>query len=291
MEIREKAYAKINLSLDVVRRLENGWHEMCMVMQSISLCDDITVSAVPGTGTITISTNRSYIPDDERNIGYKAADRFLKETGITGYDVDIKIYKRIPVCAGMGGGSSDAAAVLRALNTLFDTKLTAERLEKTGAKLGSDVPFCITGGTVLATGTGTDLADITAIPECTVLVCKPSFSVSTPELFGQIDCGKIRCRPDTKGMLDALEDGDLKGVGMRVFNVFEDVLTHGREKVDEIKSVMYDKKAIGACMTGTGSAVFGLFLTEDDAQDAYDTLKEEYAECFVCKTIPKIDLK
>ena len=289
MEIKEKAFAKINLSLDVVRRLENGWHEMCMVMQSISLCDDVSIKAVPGTGEITIKTNRSYIPDDERNIGYKAAERFLKETGIAGFDVDINIVKRIPVCAGLGGGSSDGAAVLRAMNKIFDTKLGLKELEQLGAKLGSDVPFCVAGGTALATGTGTDLEDVAAIPECSVLVCKPSFSVSTPELFSQIDCGKIRCRPDTKGMLTALEEGDLKGVGMRVFNVFEDVLAHGKEKVADIKSVMYDKKAIGACMTGTGSAVFGLFLTEGDARDAFNALKQEYRECHICKTTAKLE--
>ena len=290
MEITEKAYAKINISLDVIKKLENGWHEMCMVMQSVSLCDDVSIVTKEGSGKVTIRTDRAYIPDDKRNIGYKAAELFLREQGIADSDVEIKIHKRIPTCAGLGGGSADGAAVLRGLNRAFDTKLSITELEKLGERLGSDVPFCVSGGTSLATGLGTELKDLRPMPSCAVVICKPSFSVSTPELFGQIDCGKIKCRPDTKGILSAIEQGDIKGIGIRVYNVFEDVLGYGRDKIDGIKSVMYDLKSIGACMTGTGSAVYGLFADEDDAKKAYETLKKEHRECFICTTTEKIKL-
>lgn len=290
MEINEMAFAKINISLDVVSKMENGWHEMCMVMQSVSLHDDVKIQARKGKGNITVSTNRSYLPTDRRNIAYRAADIFMESTGIKDFDISIKVRKKIPVCAGLGGGSTDGAAVLRGLNRMFSAGLDRIQLEELGKKLGSDVPFCISGGTVLATGTGTDLTDIKPIPNCSIVICKPSFSVSTPELFSQIDCGKIKCRPDTKGLMNAIENEDLKEIGKRMYNVFEDVLITGRDKVEHIKSVMYDCQAVGACMTGTGSAVFGLFENEINGERALEALKAEYRETFLCKVKERIKI-
>lgn len=282
MEIKEKAFAKINISLDVVSKMENGWHEMRMVMQSVSFHDDIKILVVPGDGKVKVYTDREYIPDDERNIAYRAARIFLDECNIQGFDVNIDIHKRIPARAGLGGGSSDGAAVLRGLNRAFNSKLSRETLEKMGEKLGSDVPFCVAGGTVLATGTGTTLKRLKPMPDCWVLICKPKFSSSTPELFSLIDCGKIKCRPDTQGILTAIEEENIRDVGQRLFNVFEDVLKCGRDTINKIKNVMYDNKAIGACMTGTGSAVYGLFTDKSQAEKAYAALKQDYKSCYLC---------
>ena len=290
MESIEKAYAKINISLDVVSKLENGYHEMLMIMQSVSLHDIIKIHVEKGQGKIKVSTNRPYLPTDSRNIAYKAASLFLDETGIKGYDISLNVVKTIPVCAGLGGGSTDGAAVLRGLDRLFSCGLKRAQLEEMAAGLGSDVPFCVAGGTALATGTGTQLEDMEPMPDCSIVICKPSFSVSTPELFSKIDCAKIRCRPDTKGIMEAYKDGNLKEIGKRVFNVFEDVLPSGRDKVDEIKGMMYDCHALGASMTGTGSAVYGIFEGREEAKDAYGRLKAEYGETFLSRPIKKLEL-
>lgn len=289
MEILEKAYGKINISLDVLGKMENGYHEMLMIMQSISLCDDVKIKMQKGAGNIFVNTSVGYIPNDRRNIAYKAAEIFYEKTGISGYDTYIDINKVTPVCAGLGGGSSDGAAVLRGLNKLFSVGLKKEELEFLGAKLGSDVPFCIAGGTAKAVGTGTELIDIAPMPDCTLLICKPSFSVSTPMLFSRIDDFKIKCRPDTCGIIEAMENGDLRGIGMRLYNVFEDVLPQGQEKIKEIKSVMYDSSALGACMTGTGSAVFGIFSDRENAGRAYKALSGDN-RCFICEPKRKIEI-
>lgn len=290
MNLNVSAYAKLNISLDVVAKMKDGYHEMCMVMQSVSLCDDIHIQCVPGNGEIRIKTNRYYLPNDGRNIAFKAAQLFCAANAIHGYDIVINILKRIPVCAGLGGGSSDAAAVLRGLNRLFRTNLTQKDLEQLGEQLGSDVPYCVAGGTVLAQGKGEKLTELPAMPKCSVVICKPGFSVSTPELFSKIHCDKIKCRPDTDGIGQALERQNLKAVAQRVYNVFEDVLTQGSEEIAVIKSRLYDNCAIGAAMSGTGSAVFGLFDDQKFAKEAYHNLKETYKECFLTETIEKIKI-
>lgn len=287
MEILEKAYAKINISLDILGEMDNGYHEMLMVMQSISLGDDVKIRAEKGAGKIYIKSNIGYIPSDRRNIAYKAAEAFFGLSGISGYDTYIDIFKRTPVCAGLGGGSSDGAAVLRGLNKMFSAGFSLKELEKLAEKLGSDVPFCVRGGTVLAEGTGTSLSDLPPLPECAVLVCKPSFSISTPELFSKIDCKKIKCRPDTNGIIDSLGRGDIRGVGMRLYNVFEDVLEREKDKIEEIKSTMYDCSALGACMTGTGSAVFGIFDGRETAEQAEKLLAGENM-CHIAFPVGKI---
>ena len=290
MEILEKAYAKLNLSLDVVGRLPNGYHEMYMVMQSISLCDDVFISVTEGNGEISITTNRDYLPNDRRNIAYKAASVFMEKKNITGYDIAIRLEKRIPVCAGMGGGSTDGAAVLRGLNTLFNSHCTLAELQKMGALLGSDVPFSVAGGTAVATGTGTEIEGIPPLSDCAIVVCKPEFSVSTPELFSKIDGVKILVRPDTKGVISAIVNGDVRGMAMRMHNVFEEVLQTGRDTVNAAKGILYDNGALGACMTGTGSAVFGVFDEEKKAQSAVSALKAEYPEVFLCRPTPEIKI-
>lgn len=289
MNIKEKAYAKINLSIDIVSKMDNGYHSMRMVMQSVALHDEIDISCVPGEG-IHVTTDLKYLPSDDRNIASRAALVFFDHTGITGYQTDIEIKKNIPVCAGLGGGSTDGAAVLRALNTLFETKIARQTLEQLAEKVGSDVPFCIAGGTALAEGRGEKLLDLEPLPECYIVICKPSFAISTPELFSKINCDKIHLRPDTDGIIAALNKQDLAGVARRMYNVFEDVLPKGTSAIGEIKEKLNDHSSLGAVMTGTGSAVLGLFGDKSAAEGAYEELKSMYQECYLTGVSGRIEL-
>ena len=288
--VSEYAYAKINISLDVLSKRDDGYHEMCMVMESLKLCDDVNITVSEGRGIISVKTDKDYLPNDNRNIAWKAADVFLKEQNITGYDVKIDIIKRVPVCAGMGGGSSDGAAVLRGLNTAFETKLSVAALRKMGEKLGSDVPYCIAGGTDLATGRGEILESLKTMPRCHVVVCKPEFSVSTPELFKKIDRVKLKLHPDTNGIITALEEGDLTGVCRRMYNFFEDAGMNGYSEIQFVKGKLYDNGALGAVMSGTGSAVYGIFDCPEKAQSAYSSLKDAYKDCFLTELSERIEI-
>ena len=280
MNIKVKAYAKINLSIDIVSRMDNGYHNMRMIMQSVMLHDELMIDCQKGDG-VSVSTNLKYLPNDKRNIAARAAEVFFAHTGITGYETHIGIRKNIPVCAGLGGGSTDGAAVLRGLNTLFETKLSRDTLEQLGDKLGSDVPFCISGGTALAEGKGELLTDLPALPSCPIVICKPSFAISTPELFSKIICDKIHLRPDTDGLINALCDGSLQDTARRMYNVFEDVLPKTAGAVEDIKQRLLDHGAIGAAMTGTGSAVFGIFGDREAAKAAKKDLNHDFRECFL----------
>lgn len=287
MTIYEKAYAKLNLSLDVVRKMDDGYHDMKMVFQTIDLHDDITIT-ITETPKVEIVSNVKYVPCDDTNIAVKAAYAFFKKCNISDRGAKIELIKRIPVCAGMGGGSADGAAVLRGLNKAFGNPLSVEELLIIGRDLGADVPFCIIGGTVLGCGRGDEMSDLHALPDCHIVVCKPSFSVSTPALFKRIDCRKIKLRPDTNEIVKALERKDISGVARRMFNVFEDVLPVGRDVINEIKSVFYDYGTIGTAMTGTGSTVFALFTNERDAKLAYEHLKKSYNDCFLSKPVGRL---
>ena len=202
-EIEVKAYAKLNLSLDVLGKLPGGYHEMKMVMQTASLCDEVHIALRPG-GDVTVQSNFGFLPRDGGNIAVKAATAFFAAAGMADAGADITLRKRIPVGAGLGGGSADAAAVLRGLNALCGAKLDADALEALGAQLGSDVPFCIRGGTRLAVGRGEKLLPAPEMPECGIVICKPRFSIRTPELFSKIDSRRSRIHPDTEGLLAAM---------------------------------------------------------------------------------------
>jgi len=282
MTLTEKAYGKINLSLDVIQKLESGYHDLRMVMETVELHDDVQITLSEGEG-ISMQTNLPFLPADSRNIAVKTAELFLQELELPKKHIAIRIHKRIPVAAGMAGGSANAAAVLRGLNTLFGTGLSKERLMELGGKLGSDIPYCIIGGTHLAEGRGEILTSLTPLPACRILICKPKFSISTPELFSRIDCGKIRHRPDTEGMIEALDHHSLNQVAIRLFNVFEDVLDGRRREIQQIKKSLLDAGALGAVMTGTGPTVFGLFDNKALAMTAYGELKEHYRETFLTK--------
>lgn len=278
----EHASAKLNLSLDVLGKKDDGYHNLCMVMQSVDFGDDVDIH-LTDDGTFSIDPGQRYLPADGRNLALKAARLFLADDP---RGVRIRIRKRIPVCAGMGGGSSDAAAVLRALNRMTGANKTTSELCLMAEKIGSDVPFCVIGGTALAEGRGEILTPIPSIPSCSILIVKPSFSISTPELFSRIDSRRNRLHPDTSGMLEAVRRHDLAGIARRTYNVFEDVLDRRQGAVASIKSSLLSSGALGTAMTGTGSAVFGIFSDKDTAQQAFNVLHTQYSECFLTQPSP-----
>ena len=273
------ASAKLNLSLDVLRRTPDGYHDLCMVMQSVEFGDDLEIE-LTADGSFSIDPGQRYLPADDRNLAVRAARAFLRDTGL---GASIRTVKRTPVCAGMGGGSSDAAAVLRALNKLTGAGKTPEELCALGNTIGSDVPFCVLGGTMLAEGRGERLTPLPPLPDCAIVICKPAFAISTPELFARIDRRKSRLRPDTNGLTAALAGGDLPGAARRMYNVFEDVLDRRQRDILSIKCRLLDLGAVGAAMTGTGSAVFGVFSDEDAARTAHASLSAQYRECWLTR--------
>ncbi|NLO47633.1 MAG: 4-(cytidine 5'-diphospho)-2-C-methyl-D-erythritol kinase [Clostridiales bacterium] len=289
-EIRETAFAKLNICLDITGKMDDGYHSVKSIMQSVTLGDQITI--IPkDSGGYFAKSNIKYLPTGEKNIAVRACRLFKQETGEGPDNAFIKIVKRIPVCGGLGGGSTDGAAVLRALNREYRVGLTRTELEAMGAKLGSDVPFCIAGGTVLAEGRGEVLTRIDPMPNCPVVICKPEFSSSTPELFAAIDKLKFRARPDTEGILAAISAGDLKEIARRMFNVFEYALANNRSlMVSELKSRLLDLGALGAAMSGTGSAVYALFYEAETAKKAAMTLKNEGHVSIYTQTMNEIEI-
>lgn len=275
--LHEKAWAKLNISLDVAERRTDGYHDMTMVMQTVSLCDEVHIS-FSESGRVQAKSNLSFIPGDERNLAVRAALCYLRAAGKEGQGMLITLDKKVPVGAGMGGGSSDAAAVLRALNRHFGA-LSPTALEELSASVGSDVPFCVRCGTALATGRGEKLETLPDMPPCDFVICKPDFSISTPELFRKLDQSSARCHPDTAGLLAALSEGNLDQLCRRMYNVFEDIDDRRMRVVKEIKGCLLDHGALGAVMTGTGSAVFGVFRPDAAPEQAVASLREEYGFC------------
>lgn len=275
------ANAKINLTLDILRKREDGYHEMQMVMQAVTLADQLTVAPARGKEGVASSDLR-FLPTGGKNLAQMAAAAFRQATGLGG-EVDVSIRKHVPVCAGLAGGSADAAAVLCAMNDLTGAGLPRTELARIGEAVGSDVPFCVVGGAALAEGRGEILTPLPPLPPCHIVICKPPFSVSTPQLFSRVNVRKIVHRPDTAGVVAALEAGDLAGVARRMYNVFEDVLEHRRAaEIGEIKAVLIDCGALGASMSGSGPSVFGLFGDVDSAQAACRRLRENYRDVFLC---------
>ncbi len=280
----ERACAKVNLTLDVLGRRADGYHELCMVMETVDLCDILRFTQA-GEG-VRVKSNLHFLPTGDNNLAAAAALAFAKATGADLGGLTIEIEKHIPVCAGTAGGSSDAAAVLRYLRRETGVDLSDQALRDIAAQVGSDVPYCLRGGTVLAKGRGEKLTALPPLPGCWFVLCKPPFSISTPALFAQVDRHRLRRRPDTKGVLAALEAGDLAGVARRLYNVFEDVLEPRQARtVAEIKNRLINAGALGAVMTGTGSTVYGLFDSQVAAQGALEELRESYTDVFLCHNV------
>ena len=286
MTYTEPAWAKLNLTLDILGKRPDGYHEMRMVMQSIDLRDTVTLREETAPG-IRVASSCRFLPCDETNIAAKAILRFFEATGLPCPGFSVRLDKELPVCAGMAGGSSDGAAVLRLLRREYCPALPQEALEAIAARVGSDVPYCVRGGTALAEGRGECLTDLPPLPNCFLVVCKPPFPISTPELFAQVRTRRLRCHPDTAGMLAALAAGDLAGVAHRLYNVFEDVLPRKYTQVFEIKRALLDCGAMAASMSGSGPTVFGLFGNKAAAESAREALLPAFPQTFLCRPVGK----
>ena len=256
------AHAKINLSLDIVGKREDGYHNLCTIMQSIKLADEITLRRARD---ISVYCDLKFLPRDDRNIAWRAAKLFMDEIGSNG-GVSIHIRKRIPVGGGMGGGSADAAAVLMGLNKIHGFPIPFDRLKELGLMCGADVPFCMTGGTCLAEGLGEILSPLPALPHCYILLVKPRFSQSTKKLFSRVSMKEIAYHPDTRGLVNALHNRDLNGVCVRLYNVLEHFTE--RHEIENYKSILRQNGAAGVLMTGSGSVVYGIFRSYEKAQTA-----------------------
>ena len=280
----EGAYAKLNLTLDVLGKRDDGYHDLQSVMQTISIRDDIEIDV--GTGKPwKLLCSEEGIPTDETNLAWKAAKVYCEALNKDPDGLEIRITKRIPSGAGMGGGSADAAAVLRALNRYYDNPLSVFALAELGAQVGSDVPFCTLCGTAMVEGRGERLRKLSDMPDCVFVVCKPEFSVSTPELYKKIDEVAIAKRPDNRAMESALLAGDLGRVAENLCNVFDPVVTEEHLELNYIKSIFNSYGAVGYQMTGSGSAVFAIMSQFEHAAVVCNMLKENYPKVFIGKPV------
>ncbi len=282
MEINIKARAKINITLDVLGKRPDNYHEVRMIMQTVDLADNVNIKIGRGKN-IRLKTNLYFLPTDNRNIAYKAAELFFNETGIVNNGVDINILKKIPVAAGLAGGSTNAAAVLIGLNKLYKANISLEDMMKMSKVLGADVPYCVRGGTMLSEGIGEILTPLPNMPECEVVLCKPPFSVSTAKIYSKIDSAKIINRPDTTGVIDALNNADYTSISRRMFNVMEEVTASMHKEIPYIKNVLFDSGADGAVMSGSGPTTFGLFSDWKKCELAYARLRALFNDTHMTK--------
>lgn len=273
-DISLKALAKINLGLDVVRRREDGYHEIRMIMQTIQLYDRLDIKRTQEPG-IQIQTNLSFLPVNENNLIYKAAKLLMDEFSITD-GVSVKLDKRIPVAAGMAGGSTDAAAMLIGVNRLFSLGLTKRQLMERGVQIGADVPYCIMRGTALAEGIGEALSPLPPMVKCPVLIAKPSISVSTKFVYQNLKLDDTTIHPDIDRLIDDIKAKNLHDIAAHMGNVLETVTIPNYPVIDEIKKHMLSNGAVGAMMSGSGPTVFGLFDDEDTAKKAYKAMRSSH---------------
>ncbi|MCG7410784.1 4-(cytidine 5'-diphospho)-2-C-methyl-D-erythritol kinase [Paenibacillus sp. ACRRX] len=279
MKVYEKAPAKINLMLDVLRKREDGFHEVEMVMTMVDLADRLEMEELP-RDTIIISSQAGYIPLDEKNLAFQAA-KLIKERYEVRQGVYIHLDKKIPVAAGLAGGSSDAAAALRGLNRLWRLNISEQELQALGSELGSDVPFCVTGGTAIARGRGEKLEHISNPPQCWVVLAKPPINVSTADVYGRFRANRIEKHPSLASMIDAIESQSFHGICENLGNVLEDVTLPMHPEVQQLKEAMIRLGAEGVLMSGSGPTVFGLVSKESKIARIYNGLrgfcKEVYA--------------
>ncbi len=280
----EGAFAKINLTLDVLGKRDDGYHDLKSVMQTVSIRDDIEIDV--GTGKPwTLSCDKDFIPTDEKNLAWKAAKVFFDAINKDPDGIAIRITKRIPCEAGLGGGSADAAAVLRALNRHYDNPFSILALAELGSMVGSDVPFCTLCGTALVEGRGERLRKLPDMPDTFFVVCKPDFSISTPELYNKLDNSVISRRPDHSAMESALLAGDIGKVAENLVNVFDPIVTKDHLELNYIKSIFNSYGAFGYQMTGSGSAVFALVPSFEYAAVICNMLKDNYSQVFIAKPL------
>ena len=275
--LQEKAWAKLNLTLDVLGKREDGYHDLKSVMQTVSLYDDITLYLETGEPW-KLECGKEGIPCDERNLVWKAAKLYLDTIGKDPNGLRMVIEKRIPSGAGMGGGSADAAAVLRALNRHYGEPLSIMELADLGARVGSDVPFCVVGGTVMCEGRGEILTRLPDMPKCIFVICKPEFSISTPVLYRQLDAVEDPLHPDNDAMEAAIRSGDLMGIAKHIRNAFEPVVSAEHKEIGHIKGICGVHGALAAQMTGSGSVVFAVMPDMASAEAATEELKKTYGD-------------
>ncbi len=273
-----RSFAKINLTLDVLGKRTDGYHNVKMIMQTVSLFDLVLVDQTKSG--ISISTNLRFLPTNEKNIAYAAAQTFFYKTGING-GCKIMIHKNIPVAAGLAGGSGNAAAVLQSLNMLYNTGLTNDQLCEMALELGADVPYCILGGTYLAEGIGEKLTPLPSMKKCVILMVKPPINVSTASIYNAIDSAPINNRPDTESMILALEHGDINSVAENLSNVMGTVTEELHPIIRGIKQKMIMNGAIGAEMSGSGPTVFGIFPDFETAKRSHDSFAYQFKDVFL----------
>ena len=272
-----QAYAKVNLGLDVVRRLEDGYHEVKMIMQTVDIADTLYFTKTEEGIQVTVEgefLKDGIVPADENNLIYKVAKQMFDRYSLQG-GVAIHLVKRIPVAAGMAGGSTDAAATYRGINTLFGIGATVKELEEMAVKIGADVPYCILGGTALSEGIGEVLTTLPDAPTCVLLVAKPDISVSTKYVYENLNLSSVTKHPDIDGMVEAIRAKDADGVWMRMANVLETVTVKAYPIIEELKQEMMDGGAIKSLMSGSGPTVFGVFNDAAKAQEVLQTIVEK----------------
>lgn len=280
--MRIKAYAKINLSLDVVGKRSDGYHLLEMIMQTIDLYDEITVEKIEKD--IKIKCNKSYVPTDERNLAYKAAKMFLEKYKIKS-GVEIFIKKNIPVSAGLAGGSTDAAGVLKLMNRLFEINASDEELMEMGLPLGADVPYCIKGGTCLCEGVGEVITELPRFKDKIVVLVKPPFGVSTKGVYQEFNIQRSKIHPDTNKLINAIKSNDLKYVSKNMKNLLENVTLKKHKVLISIKEEMRYYGSIGTMMSGSGPTIFALFDDMQKAQKTFEKMKEKYKDVYITRTI------
>lgn len=287
-KIELKAYGKINIGLDVIRKREDGYHDLDMIMQTVGVYDDVIISREDGTQTyeIEVSTDADILPNDKGNLAFMAAKVLMEAYDIKS-KVKIHINKRIPIAGGMAGGSADCAAVLRGVNKLFQLGLTDEQLQEYGVKLGADVPYCIVGGTKRAQGIGEILTDLPTPPKCYVIIAKPDAFVSTKFVYSHIRPAQIENHPDIDGIIESIKAGDLYGMCEKIANVMEDVTIPEYPIVQKVKDILKSNGAVNALMSGSGPTVFGIYDDEEKAKQSMDALsgKEFVSQLYLTKFI------
>lgn len=274
-EIRMKARAKINISLDVIRKREDGYHDLSMVMQTINLYDKVNIKLGAKKGLpIDIKTNLNFLPTDDKNLVYKVIE-YMKNTYGLKENIFVDLYKVIPIAAGLAGGSADAAATIKGMNLLYGLDLSMTDMIGIGKQFGADIPYCLVEGTVLAEGIGDEMTYLPSFPECIVVIAKPNISVSTAFVFGNLRLEEVLNRPNTPLLIDAINRGDFTTISKNLCNVLEEVTIKDYPTIQQVKDCMLLNSANGALMSGSGSAVFGLFDNKEVALKATAILKKQ----------------
>jgi 4-diphosphocytidyl-2-C-methyl-D-erythritol kinase len=282
MEMLLRAYAKINLSLDVVGKREDGYHLLEMIMQTVDLYDIINVKRLPKD--IIVTCNKPYVPSDERNLAYKAAELFINTYNIDG-GVKIDLIKHIPISAGLAGGSTDAATILKAMRDIYRPNMQDKELMELGVKIGADIPYCIVGGTAFCEGIGEKVTKLKNFKNHILVMVKPPFGVSSREVYQNFDLNKIRKHPSTELLIKFVEDDDLLRLSRNMKNVLENVTLRKHYILKNIKNEAMDMGAVGSLMSGSGPTIFAFFEDMLEAQMYYDKMKKKYKEVFITRTI------